>query len=443
MTTVRRNVITLICIAIATCVLVTWIVWSGGLPTGSDKYKVRAMVPSAVTLSAGANVRMAGVSIGRVTDVERSGAAVDVGLEVDGKYGPFPADSRVGVRLRSLVGENYLEVVPGSSNRTIADGGRMPLSRANDYVEIDEILSVLQGDTRKRTRALLEDLGATVGPRGRELNSLIEGASGVLDEGSNLAGLLDGDRAAVARLIDNVGVLSRSVAARGSELRSFARDARGTFSAIARRDDALRSVVDELPATLRQARSTSTLLRSATGDVAPVLTNVAAAVDDLDPAIRRLGPAAREGRRLTRELSSAAPALTRVLGRLETTATPIRGILPGVKRILCEAGPALDYLAPYAKDVTSLVQGMASATNYYDASGHAARLYVGMGADTPTVKASTAISKLLNSGIFQGIHATGWNPYPKPGQADDVTTGAGRAGPNDPGGSYSRVKASC
>ena len=184
------------------------------------------------------------------------------------------------------------------------------------------------------------------------------------------------------------------------------------------------------------------MLRSTTGDIAPVLTNLAGAIDDVDPAVRRLAPAAREGQRLMQEISAAAPPLGRVVDRLERTANPLAAVLPGTKKLLCEVRPMLAYLAPYAKDVTSLVQGMASATNYYDANGHAARLYVAVGADSPVVKSSEILDKILNAGIFDGIHLTGWNPYPEPGKADDTETGARRNGPGEKG-AYTRVKAAC
>lgn len=435
--------ITIVCALIALGVTVTWLTWSGGLPSLSGRYEIRAMVPSAVTVSPGANVRIAGISVGTVKDVERSEGAVMLRLDLDPDHGRLPVDSRVGVRLRSLVGENYVEIVPGRSRDTVPDGGTLPISHANDYVEIDQILSVLRGKTRERARVLLQDLGSTVGPRGNELNRLTSRTGGLITEGANLMAVLDDDRQPVSRLVDNLGVLGRAVTARGTELRSFARDARTTFSAIARRDAALRSVIDELPPTLAQARTTSTTLRAATTDVTPAVSELATTVDRLDPAVKRLLPAAQEGRGILRELSGAAPPLGHALDQLGLASRPLRTVLPGLRRTLCELRPALAYLAPYAKDVTSLVAGMASATNYYDASGHAARLYIGIGADSPSVKGNAAISKLLDTGIFGRIHLSGWNAYPKPGQADDTTTGARRAGPNDAGGSYTRVKAAC
>jgi len=441
--TLRPHAITIACALIALGVVVTWLTWSGGLPSLSGRYEVQAMVPSAVTVSPGATVRIAGITVGKVKEVRQSGAAVALRLSLDPDHGPLPVDSRVGVRLRSLVGENYVEIVPGRSRQTLPDGGTLPISRANDYVEIDQILDALRGKTRERARHLLQDLGATVGPRGRQLNRLTSRAGGFLREGSNLAALLDDDRQSVSRLVDNLGVLGRSIATRGAELRSFARGARTTFSAIARRDAALRSVIDELPPTLAQTQKTSASLRAATRDVAPVVTRLATTVDRLDPAVKRLRPAAQEGRGIMRELSGAAAPLGRALDQLRLASGPLRGVLPGVRRVLCQARPALAYLAPYAKEVTSVAAGMASATNYYDASGHAARLYVAIGSDTPTIEGSQAISKLLNSGIFQSVHLMGWNPYPKPGQAGDITTGARRSGPNDSQITYPRVEAAC
>ena len=161
---VGRHLLTLVCALLALGVFCLWLFWSGSLPGTGETYEVRATVPSAITVSAGANVRIAGVSVGRVDDVKLDGQAVALRLRMDTDNGGLPVDSRVGIRLRSLVGENYVEIVPGSRAQTIPDGGSVPAEQTNDYVEIDQILSVLKGKTRERARTLLQ--GASARPSG-------------------------------------------------------------------------------------------------------------------------------------------------------------------------------------------------------------------------------------------------------------------------------------
>src|SRR5437870_3310331 len=133
---------------------------SGAVPTPGSKYKVQAIVPSASLLTPGARVAVAGAKVGIVKKVERAG---DVGpgakitLELtDDRVTPLPRDSRIQIRTRSQVGENYVGIVVGRDRLTIPDGGTIGLKQADELVNVDQILSVLQGSTRERTRKLLQ-----------------------------------------------------------------------------------------------------------------------------------------------------------------------------------------------------------------------------------------------------------------------------------------------
>src|SRR5919108_1997388 len=88
---------------------------SGAVPTPGTTYKVRAIVPSASLLTPGARVTTAGAKVGIVKKVERAsdiGPGAKITLELtDDKVTPLPRDSRVQIRTRSQVGENYVAIV--------------------------------------------------------------------------------------------------------------------------------------------------------------------------------------------------------------------------------------------------------------------------------------------------------------------------------------------
>ena len=71
---------------------------------------------------------------------------LDVKLTED--VAPLPADTTAEVRLASVLGGKYVELVPGHSRRTIPEDGRLPLANAAASVEIEDALSVFDPEGR-------------------------------------------------------------------------------------------------------------------------------------------------------------------------------------------------------------------------------------------------------------------------------------------------------
>lgn len=444
--TVSHALTLVLAASMAVAFFAVWLQRSGALP-GGGSYVVNAALPAASNLTPGSSVRIAGVRVGRVSKIERSGTAVVVRLQIDDAHAPLPSDSRVQVRLRTLVGENYIAVEPGRSGTTIPAEGFVPISQAGDYVEVDQILSALRGKTRERARQAIQSLGGVVGHRGLKLNALVRGAAGFVNTAKPIIATLDQQHGAVARLVDNVGVLSAEVGSRGRQLRTAAAGATGTLNEIAASDAAVRRSLRAMPGTLDQVERTSKTLQDASGRAAPVIAELAGAVTDLDPAIRTLRPASQQGRNVLRVADRVAPSLTTTLEALKRTAPNITAAVPAVRAAMCQLNPMAAFLRPYTPELAAVLSGLASTTNYYDASGHAARLYVmfspkTLGVQTP--ETASIIESLLKTGILGTLGGVrGYDGYPAPGAVNQTSVGAGITGPGEVTKKYIRVQPRC
>lgn len=436
MRSVRRDVRTLaITLVFALGWLFVWLYGSGSLPWLQSWYDVRAATLSAGSLGVGASVTIAGIKVGRVTSITQQGTGAVLGLEIQQKYGPIPRDSRFGVRLRTIVGENYVALYPGHSRQMLPNNGLLGPTQSVENVDVDQILSLLRGGTRRQAQKMIEGLGGALGGRGPELNSLLQGTAGVIDASAPITQVLAQNHVQVSRLAAQLGDVSAAIGQRQTDIAQIAQGARTTFASIANRDAYLAQTLQRLPGALAQVRATTGTLRSITGTAAPVLGNLAVAVNDLDPALHTLLPAAREGNAVLHELGVTAPPLVTTLARLRRIAAPAAGALPQLRGVLCQAQPAVRYLAPYAQEFGTLLEDMGSATNFYDANAHAARLYVTVGADSLKYfsgQIGSAVQQLTNLGVL-GLHdSLGYNPFPAPGNAGE-TNGPGIAN------SYSQV----
>ncbi|WP_205698806.1 MlaD family protein [Conexibacter sp. SYSU D00693] len=443
MTTLRR-LLPIIAIAIPGLFTVGfWFVHSGTVSTGGDPYRVKAVLPSSSTLGKGAGVTIAGLRVGRVADVDRAPDGVGVTLELDPDHAPVTTDTRFGLRLRTLVGENYVELFPGRG-APLPDGGVLPKAQAQRYVDVDEILESLRGPTRDRARAMLRGLGEGLDGEGRRLNRTVGGVSGFVAEATPIVGILHGKRRQLSRLVDELGQVTAAVGQRGDAVRELSTMARRTFRAVAARDQQLKATIDRLPALVRQARSTAGVVELVGRQAAPVLSTAATAVREVRPTVRRLPAVAAEGARLVDELDRTAPRLRPTLRDVRSLAAPTLKALPQVRAALCEINPAISYLVKYQRDLVGLLQGMGSTTNYYDANGHAARLSVNLGEQQLRIfdeRSSKLLNTLLRNKVVSRVYNVGYNPLPD--RSDEVADGSHPSGPKHVTKPYPRIHAEC
>ncbi len=445
----RTHVRNLLTLAALTAVALSFTVFlldqAGVLPSFGDHRKVRAVVSSAVSLTPGAGVKVAGLDAGRVDSIERRGTATVVAFTLDDDA-PLPQDSKVAIRLRSLIGENYLEVLPGDARQMLADDGTIPEDQTSQYVEVEQILDQVKGPTRDRARALIQGLGNAVQDRGGALNKTLAGVNSVVREGEPVTQVLAKERRPVARLVQQFAELGQTVGSRGAQLKDVATQARTTFQAIAERDAAVGRTLKALPPTMTQVRTTSGVLRRTSAQASPVLDDLGKAITELDPSFAALRPAAQQGREAVRELGVAAPQVQTTLSRIRALSVPFSRATPELKRTMCQINPAVAFVAPYAQELANLFGNTGSVTNFYDATGHSGRLQAlvsdaSFGGNTP--ETSAAAKLLLTSGLVGEANNGGYNPEPAPGGARDVTKGRGRIGPADVKEPFHRVEAEC
>ena len=95
------------------------------------------------TLAEEADVRVSGVNVGRVTGLELApeGNATRVEIEIEPKFAPISEDARAILRQKSLLGETYVELSPGSQ---LDDAESAPVSLGAQGGATDAQLDVVE-----------------------------------------------------------------------------------------------------------------------------------------------------------------------------------------------------------------------------------------------------------------------------------------------------------
>src|SRR5204863_7091003 len=118
-----------------------------------------------------ADVRISGVRVGTVKSKSRAGDRTRAVLAIDPQYAPLHSDTRAILRQKSLLGETYVELTPGTKAAPlIRDDGRIPEAQVAPTVQLDQIFRAFDPPTRAAFRAWLDQQGRAVSNRGADIN---------------------------------------------------------------------------------------------------------------------------------------------------------------------------------------------------------------------------------------------------------------------------------
>ncbi|HWH44001.1 MAG TPA: MlaD family protein [Thermoleophilaceae bacterium] len=404
-------------------IFVRLFVLAGGELRLSEPYSFDAVLPDAVALVTGSDVRIAGVNVGIVRTVAERGGSVVVRIELEGEYAPVRRDARLRVRTKTLVGESYIAITPGTARAPeVADGGTLPLTQTDESVQLDQIYSAFDPPTRRAMRGALSGLGGGLEGRGGDVNRVLESLSAMVEHAEPTMDVLEEERRRLALLVDDSGAVMDALAERGEQLRSLARGARVTATAVAGRDEKLRDMLEALPGTARQLERSSASLGGLAEEATPVVRDLDRGMRALVPVVDGLEPAALSGRRLIASLGRFASEADQLVDELSPFSEALSPTVVALERVLREGNPLLNHLAPYSREVGSMLANLASGVNSYDATGHVGRVHAIIDADTVTAfdgESRRALEALIEAGALTKVHLLGTNNYPAPGSLEE------------------------
>jgi phospholipid/cholesterol/gamma-HCH transport system substrate-binding protein len=325
--------------------LFLWLSFGGSIPLAAKSYRFKVALPEATTLAQEADVRISGVSVGRVKTKELDKRAVRevVEVEIKPEYAPIPRDTRAILRSKTLLGETYLELTPGDrSGPKLADGGRLPAAQVHPTVELDEIFSTFDKPTRRAfTEGAREFARAFAHGRGEDLNDALGNLAGTATNGERLLHVLDDQRLSLRGLLRNGSIVFSAINDRQGALGGLIRNSNDTFEATAAHDRALAETIQIMPTFLDESRATLARLARFTTNARPLVRDLRPAADDLGPTVRDIGDLSPDLEATFRDLGplidaskEGLPALTRIVRGAGPVVIALNGFLDELNPIL-------------------------------------------------------------------------------------------------------------
>ncbi len=106
---------------------------------GAQGYTIFADFPTVGGLKSGASVEIAGVPVGRVNSIQLKDYQARVAMHINNHDVRIQTDAIVSIKTKGLIGEKFVQINPGGSDKIVGPGGR--LTEVEAPVDIEELIS--------------------------------------------------------------------------------------------------------------------------------------------------------------------------------------------------------------------------------------------------------------------------------------------------------------
>jgi ABC-type transporter Mla subunit MlaD len=387
-------------------------------PNGSQ-YTFEADVKSSVALANAADVREAGVRIGRVGGIKQAGTITALQLSIAKKYAPIYHDATILIRAKSVAGENYVELDPGNPKTgAVENGGVLPLSHELQPVQDDNVFSIFDTPERRNLQRGLSGLGTGLaGQGGNNLNQTLGAMTSLVQQGQDFSQVLADEKTQTAQLVNSFDGVTAALGQRAGDIQTLTRAALSTAQAVSARNTQLRATIASLPGFLRQTQTTSGRLQTFSTTATPVMTNLRIAFQDLVPAINNLGPASIEANTTLAELNRFAQVAQPTFTQLAPFARATTAFVGPYSSFIQQLNPFSKYLSPYWRELSTWFANAGAAVNAKDSISNLARVTLPVSrSNYPTIIQGPAADLLRK--LSGGLDTRGTDAYPPAGSSD-------------------------
>ena len=225
--------------------LFLWLAFGGPVPLKPQAYRFTADFPEAVSLAIESDVRIGGVSVGKVKTLELAPPdervdgqdATRATIEIDPEFAPISEDARAILRAKTLLGETYVELTSGSEPvngdvpislgaaanvsdaeasgvETIPEGGHLGNSQVENATQIDEIFNALDEETRRSFQRWQANAAVGIQDRGLDLNDALGNLGPFVADSSAVLETLNRQKVALKGLVRDTGTVFEALTAR-------------------------------------------------------------------------------------------------------------------------------------------------------------------------------------------------------------------------------------
>jgi ABC-type transporter Mla subunit MlaD len=460
-------------------ILFLWIAFGGPTPLKPEAYRISASFPEATSLALESDVRIGGVSVGKVKSIELgevdecriNGKDTTLAeIEIEPEFAPISVDAEAILRQKTLLGETYVELTSGTEPgqdseevpialgdnanveefaveevESVPEGGSLGCEQTEEATQIDEIFNALDEETRLSFQRWQASAAESIEGRGLDFNDALGNLGPFVTDAANVVDILKEQKTALKGVVRDTGATFEALTAHNEALAGAIVGSRNTFEALASEEQALAETFQIFPTFEREARATLDRLDRFQVNARPLVRELIPVARDLSPTLSSV-----------RELS---PNLRNLFVDLDDLQRVSRDGLPALGDVLDGLRPVFDRLDPFLANLNPILRyvnlNRGTVTDFLGAPGfahagvlpkqpgdpapnHTLRILSHLSAETlsiwpvrlntnrgNTYLAPGALSKIATEGMFPNFDCknTDYTLLSQPADEDEVRLG--------------------
>jgi phospholipid/cholesterol/gamma-HCH transport system substrate-binding protein len=302
----------------------------------SSPYTINAefSTAQAVTPGQGQSVNVSGVKVGDISGVELKNGYAVVKRSIDPQYQHLVhSDATALLRPKTGLQDMFVELNPGSKQAPLVKPGfTIPLKNTDPEINLDEVLSSLDADTRQYLDLLVNGAGQGLNHNSSELAQVLERFEPTHRDLARLNGALAQRGRDLQQLVNSLQRLNTSLASKKTQIVELIDSSSRVFAALASEEGNISRAVRDLPPTLQQTSITLAKVQRFAQLLGPTATKLLPAASALPAANHALAALAKP----------AAPIVQHEIRPFVIAAQPVVRELESPAIKLAKAAPNLD-----------------------------------------------------------------------------------------------------
>jgi phospholipid/cholesterol/gamma-HCH transport system substrate-binding protein len=378
--------------------------------TRTRDYRVSMDADTVANIVPFADVRTAGVPVGKVASVSRvDGQRVRLELALDEVATPVHQGATVQISEKALTGQPMVRLVDGTGP-ALPSGSVLPPSAVKPAVQLRDVLAGLDKPTRDALGGVVRSLSQSTDGREKDLSGVMAGLSDIGANGDTALDALAAQSEDLEQVSRQLRQIFDALDTGQGQIAQLVSSADRLTAATAGQRPALEATMRKLPPVLDSATEASGDIADLSDALAPVAADLHRAAPDLNAALDQLPDASHDLRQLLPPLRAVLDAAPPTLHRLPDFGKQARETFPPAIDLLRDLNPALRYLKPYGREIATTFVNFGGGMHHYgDDQASYAYLKPTFGGNSPLRP-----SPLTLPGA---IYPT--NPYPAPGTMAD------------------------
>ena len=345
--------------------LFLWLAFGGAIPLKPKGYQLEVSFAEGTQLAVEADVRVSGVPVGKVKTVEpnpQTGRS-DATIQIEERFAPIPKDTKAILRQKTLLGETYVELTPGTKSAgMVPEGGKLGVGQVSSTVELDEIFRAFDDETREAFQTWMQQQAIGIEGRARDVSDILGNLEPFAEDTTDLLRILRSQEGPVREVVRNTGVVFDALSERRGQLQGAIVNGNRVFETTAARDQELRELFTVFPTFNRESRATVERLQRFAVDTDPLVDQLRPAARELSPTLQHLAALAPDLRALFRDLDPLITASRRGIPATRQFIEDLRPALGEFDPLLKQLNPIANWLGEYRNEIRAFFSNSPSAT---------------------------------------------------------------------------------